>query len=263
MEPSRERSPLRPRRATLKADPFAQLKLLDLQAVDAALDLAAHRLATLPAAQAVRELTARRDEVAMERGRAQTAVDDLSREQRKADADVERVKTRRTRDRERVDSGQVGDARQLQALQHEIETLDRRISDLEDEDLEVMERLETAQTELEALGTEVERLEAELAEQVAARDAATAEIDEQRVRTEQERIAIAAEIPDALRALYERLRAQLNGVGVGEIAHGRCGGCRLDIGAADLARMRSAPPDEVLRCEECDRILVRTAESGI
>jgi predicted nucleic acid-binding Zn-ribbon protein len=47
------------------------------------------------------------------------------------------------------------------------------------------------------------------------------------------------------------------------IQHKRCSGCQLSIGAADLARMAAAPSDEVLRCEECNRILVRTSESGL
>lgn len=240
-----------------------QLRLLDLQALDASLDLARHRLETLPAAQAVRDLSDRRDDLVAERARAQTTADDLARDQRKADADVEQVKTRRTRDQERVDSGQVGDARQLQALQHEIETLDRRISELEDDELDVMERLDDAQRDVTRLQEELAGIEGELSEQTAARDESTAEIEVQTSTVSAERAEVAGEIAADLLALYERLRAQLGGVGVGAIQHGRCGGCRLDIGAADLARMRAAAPDEVLRCEECNRILVRTNESGI
>ena len=78
-----------------------------------------------------------------------------------------------------------------------------------------------------------------------------------------ERETLAARAPGDLLALYDKLRAQLGGVGVGALQHGRCGGCQLNVGAADLARMADAPSDEVMRCEECNRILVRTHESGI
>jgi predicted nucleic acid-binding Zn-ribbon protein len=252
-----------PEEHLLKADPFAQLKLLDLQAVDATLDQLAHRLATLPEELALRELTERHEDLSAEHGRLQTEVGDLAREQRKADADVEQVKTRRTRNRERIEAGQVSDPKQLQAMQHEIETLDKRISDLEDVEIDVMERLETAQADYAQQSRALEQLAAEIDETTAARDLAAGDIARLRTDAEAERVTLAAQIPDPLSVLYEKLRAQLGGVGVGMIQHKRCSGCQLNIGAAELARMVAAPSDEVLRCEECNRILVRTHESGI
>jgi hypothetical protein len=247
---------------TLKADPFAQLKLLDLQAVDAELDQLEHRLRNLAEHARLVELGSRRDEVSRDHGRYETEVADLSREQRKADADVEQVKSRLQRDQQRLDAGVVTDPKQIQAIQHEIETLHRRISDLEDEELEVMQRLEDAQGRLASLAAELARLDAETAEQTVARDTAASTIAEQRAKARAERDALARDLPPDLLTLYDRLRAQLGGVGVGALHQKRCGGCRLDVGAADLARIAAAPPDEVLRCEECNRILVRTAESG-
>lgn len=260
MEPP---SPIRPEEHALKADPFAQLRLLDLQAVDATLDQLTHRLATLPETLALSELADRHEDLSATHGRLQTEVGDLAREQRKADADVEQVKSRRNRNEERINAGQVADPKQLQAMQHEIETLDRRISDLEDVEIDVMERLETAQTEFADQSRELARLASEIDEKTSARDAASADIARLRSDAEAERATLSEQIPDDLRVLYDKLRAQLGGVGVGMIQHKRCGGCRLDIGAADLARMATAPSDEVLRCEECNRILVRTEESGL
>jgi predicted nucleic acid-binding Zn-ribbon protein len=126
-----------------------------------------------------------------------------------------------------------------------------------------MERLEQAQSELDGLNEELARIEAEAAELTLRRDEAATEITTRQSDARAERELIAADIPDNLLALYEKLRAQLGGVGVGALQHRRCGGCQLDVGAADLARMAAAPSDEVLRCEECNRILVRTTESGI
>ncbi|MBA2561179.1 MAG: hypothetical protein H0V07_15085 [Propionibacteriales bacterium] len=239
------------------------MKLLDLQRVDASLDQIAHRLTTLPARTALDQLEARRADAADQQGRLQTEVEDLGRAQRKADADVEQVRARRSRNRERIDGGLVSDPKQLQAMQHEVQTLDHRISDLEDEDLEVMERLEEAQARLDAVRRELADIESAVSEQTQVRDAAAAELGERRREGLAERDLLAADVPPDLLALYDKLRAQLAGIGVGALQHRRCGGCQLDVGAADLARMAAAPSDEVLRCEECDRILVRTAESGI
>lgn len=72
-----------------------------------------------------------------------------------------------------------------------------------------------------------------------------------------ERAAIVADLPDDLVARYERSRAQHGGVGVGELRHGRCEGCRLALTPADKARLSAAAEDELLRCEECGRLLVR------
>lgn len=247
----------------MKADRGAQLRLLDLQRVDSLLDQLTHRLETLPEAAAAKELEKQCADLDAEQWRLQTDVGDLGREQRKADADVEQVKTRRARNRERLDSGAVGDPKQIQAMQHENETLDRRIDELEEVELEVMERLEAAQNRLAEVSGELADVKESLAKKEQARDAVSADIAAEQKLAENERGEIASEIPADLLQVYDSLRARLNGVGVGAIHHGRCGGCQLDIGTAELAHMRSAPADEVLRCEECNRILVRTDESGL
>jgi predicted nucleic acid-binding Zn-ribbon protein len=74
---------------------------------------------------------------------------------------------------------------------------------------------------------------------------------------------IATEIPDDLLALYERIRADQAGVGAAHLQRGRCGGCRLELPPSEIEQLRKAPANEVIRCEECRRILVRTAESGL
>jgi predicted nucleic acid-binding Zn-ribbon protein len=222
-----------------------------------------HRLKTLPEHAALTELAERHSDLSAQHGKLRTDVDDLNREQRKADADVEQVKARRTRDRERVDKGLVGDPKQLQAMQHEIESLNKRISDLEDEELEVMERLETAQAQLARVEEELADVEKSIAVQTQARDVSAGDIAGRQKAAQAERDQLAAELPTDLLALYDKLRQQLGGVGAGALSQKRCGGCRLDVGAADLARFASAPPDEVLRCEECNRILIRTADSGL
>jgi uncharacterized protein len=194
---------------------------------------------------------------------AQTEVDDLGREQRKADADVEQVKTRRQRNQQRLDQGQVGSPKELEGLQHELQTLERRISDLEDAELDVMERLENAQTELDRLQSSIEEYDRSLGELEQRRDVAVRQIDEEVASAESERAQIVDGIPDDLLKLYERLRASHGGVGAAALVQRRCQGCRLELNAADLRAIAAAPDDEVLRCEECQRILVRTGESGL
>lgn len=190
-------------------------------------------------------------------------VDDTTAEQTKADADVEQVRARRERDQQRMDAGLIANPKDLERMQHELVSLAKRISDLEDVEIEVMERLETAQTELDARTAELEATQERIVVAQTSRDAGLAEIDAEVAEVSARREALAADLPADLLALYDKLRAAKGGVGASELRARRCGGCQLDITAADLAVIVKAPADEVVRCEECQRILVRTAESGI
>jgi len=188
---------------------------------------------------------------------------DLRRAQVKAETDVEQVRTRIDRDRKRLDAGQVSSPRELENLQSEIASLIRRQSDLEEVVLEIMERQEAAQGRREAAAAERAEIAADRDAVAARRDTALGEIGEQAGKAADRRAAVAGEEPQDLLALYERMRAQHGGVGAAALHRGQCEGCHLSLNTVDLNNIRRADPDEVLRCEECRRILVRTAESGL
>jgi predicted nucleic acid-binding Zn-ribbon protein len=247
----------------VKADPFVQLRLLDLQALDSALDRLAHKRKTLPQIVEIAKLDGLLDSVRSDVIVAETAVSDLQRDLDKAEADIEQVRVRRKRDEERLSSGAITQPKQLEELQHEVATLTKRQSDLEDAELEVMERMEEAQAglaQLTAARTDHETARGVLVDQ---REEAFLEIDTQARTTSEERAAVAGEIPADLLALYEKIRAAEGGVGAGPIERGRCGGCHVDLMNNEKAEFRAAPTDEVLRHESCGRIVVRTAESGL
>ncbi len=190
-------------------------------------------------------------------------VDDLTAEQKRADLDVEQVKTRRERDQGMIDAGQVKDPKALERMLGELQSLHRRITSLEDTELEVMERLETAQTELDSRTVELAAMEGEEAELRSAFQQKAGDLQNELSAVQQERSTIASGLPADLLALYEKLRAQKDGVGAAALRRRECEGCRLTLNASDLGIIAKAPTDEVLRCEECNRILVRTGESGL
>ncbi len=247
----------------MKADPFAQLKLLDVQTLDAKGDLLRHQRASLPELAEIASLSATRAEVADQIRDQQIVVDDLNSAQRKADADVEQVKARRTRDQDRMSQGLISNPKDLERMQHELETLERRISTLEDEELEVMEQLEDAQKLLDDLKQQVAGADERLAVLTAARDERTTEIDQELDGLTAQRAPAVEGMPEDLLALYEKLRTNRRGVGVAELRQRRCSGCQLTIDNAEIEVIRKAPSDLVIRCEECSRILVRTSESGL
>jgi hypothetical protein len=247
----------------VKAAPDAQLRLLDLQVLDSTLDRLAHRREALPELETIASLQARNDELSDDIVRAETDDSDLGREQARVDADVEIVRGRMQRDQQRLDSGQVGSPRELENLQSEIESLHRRQSDLEDAELEVMEQRETIQHRLAALQAELEQVTTSLTGTVQQRDEAWSEIDAETDTARAGRGELATTLPDDLMALYEKLRASSGGVGAARLHRGRCEGCHLQLNTTDLNHLRDAPDDDVVRCEECRRILIRTAESGL
>jgi predicted nucleic acid-binding Zn-ribbon protein len=247
----------------MKADPSAQLTLLDLQEIDSQVDQLRHQLAHPAEAAELAELQKRRAETDGWVRDQQIVVDDLTAAQAKADADVEQVKARRKRDQDRIDAGQIANPKDLERMQHELATLERRISVLEDEEIEIMEQLETAQTGLAALQSDLAEIDVRVATLVAARDERAGELRARLAEVEARRAPVAAGVPEDLLALYERLRTTRGGVGAALLRARQCGGCMLTLDPAAISAIRAKGEDEVVRCEECSRILVRTAESGL
>jgi predicted nucleic acid-binding Zn-ribbon protein len=246
----------------VKASLEAQLRLLELADLDAELSRLDHRRRSLPELEEYRRIEARDAGLRDEMAALEATESDLRREQAKAEADVDQVRSRVERDRTRLDAGQVSSPRELENLQSEIASLVRRQSDLEEIVLGVMERQEAAELRRKTLTQEEGDLARERDEVAARRDAALGEIGEQEEKAGSLRAGVAADVPGDLLDLYGKLRAQ-HGVGAAALRRGRCEGCHLSLNTVDLARIRAAPPDEVLRCEECRRILVRTPDSGL
>ncbi|HXP58106.1 MAG TPA: C4-type zinc ribbon domain-containing protein [Streptosporangiaceae bacterium] len=246
----------------MKASPEAQLRLLELADLDAELARLDHRRQTLPEIAQLEQIDARSKELRDGIVMADTELSDLDREQTRAERDVDQVRQRIDRDRTRLDGGQVSAARELSNLQSEVESLHRRQSDLEEVVLDVMERREGAETRRSELITEQESLAAQAAELTTKRDAALKEIGEQAAKAEASRATVVTDVPADVLTLYDKLRAQ-QGVGAAMLRRGSCEGCHLTLHTVDLNQIRATPADEIVRCEECRRILVRTAESGL
>jgi len=246
----------------VKAAHAAQLRLLDLQAEDTALAQLAHRRRTLPQLAALAERDIRSRDLGNELLDAETSAQDVADEQKRLEAEIDAVRGRASRDEQRMQSGGLP-AKELEGLQHEVATLARRQGNLEDDLLEVMEQQESVDASVAELRGRRDALEQEIAELGAERDAAFTEIDAMIAARTQQRAAIVGDIPADLLALYERAREQGGGSGAAVLRQRRCEGCRIELSGSELSRVRTADADEVVRCDNCRRILVRTAESGL
>jgi len=245
----------------VKAEPAVQRQLLDLAEVDAELARVAHRRRNLPElaeiTEAEKRLRERRDALVA----AQTTASDLEREVSKQEREIESVRARAERDRKLMESGSVS-AKQLADLERELETLARRQSVLEDDQLELMERKEAVDADVRRTAAEVDKAEQELADAQRRRDEALADLDTTQARREADRKNLVPKLPENLLALYERVRAH-KGIGAALLKSRRCGACQLELDRSSIAEIKAAPDDEVVQCENCDAILVRTPESGL
>jgi len=127
----------------------------------------------------------------------------------------------------------------------------------------VMERLEQLQGSLDAGEAQLVVLEGQIDQAKAALATQQAELKTEFTQVQGERAQLASAIPEDLMALYERIREHKGGVAAAALRRKECLGCGLVLNTAELAMVASAPADDVLRCEECSRILVRTSESGL
>jgi uncharacterized protein len=246
----------------VNAEPAAQLRLLELQAADTAAAQLAHRRHVLPEIASIAAIEARGDQLKAQVVDLQTQLADVDAGQRQLENEVDTVRSRAERDQTRLLAGGIP-AKELEGLQHEITSLARRQGTLEDDLLEVMEQREALDTQLSEVSAQLAAAEQERAELVVTRDAAFAEIDAALAQRQADRAGIAAGLPADLLALYDKVSAANGGTGAAALHQRRCEGCRIELAGNELAGVRKAAPETVVRCENCRRILVRTAESGL
>lgn len=245
----------------MKAEPAVQRQLLELAKADAELSRVEHRRRTLPElaeiGDAEKALRERRDALVS----TQTAASDLDREITRQEKEVESVRARGDRDRKLMESGSVS-AKQMTDIQHELDTLARRQTALEDDLLELMERREALEMDARHTGAEVDKAEESLADAKRRRDEALADLDTTQARRDEDRAKLLPKFGDDLLRLYERVREQ-KGIGAALLRARRCGACQLELDRNTVAEIKAAPEDEVVRCDNCGAIMVRTLESGL
>lgn len=232
--------------------------LLEVQDHDTHLDQLRHRRATLPERGEITRLEQEVARVDRQVAGVEVVLDDLTRQQRRLEDDVAGIEAKAASVHTTLYGGTVTSPRELQDLQSELDALRRRQADLEDQVLELMERLEEPQAECEALGNERARHHETLEAARRSLTAAEAEVDVEIAAVTAERDALAADVPPALLDEYRRLREGLGGIGAARLeAGGRCGGCQLLLSAVERDRIKGLAPDALVHCEECGRLLVR------
>lgn len=243
----------------MNASPEQQRLLLDVADLDRRIRQA-ERARTQPEhAARINELAALRQAQLRDLTVATGVLDDARAELRRLEADVAVVEQRRARDAERL--AVATNPKDAQALESELASLSRRTSDLEDQELEVMARVEESESAVAAQQAVIDATTAEGTDLTARAKAAVAAATEEGERLVRDRAAIVSGIDEALVAEYTRRAARTTGAAL--LRGGTCEGCRMVLSGIDLTTIRQAPAEQVVSCPECGCILVRTEESGL
>ncbi len=239
-------------------DPWAYLKILDIQGLDTKLDQIAHKLKNLPERIEADKLRAQYEALKYREVAAVTETADRELEVRKAENDVEQVRIRLEKDSELLQSGTISDSKQLTELQHEVDSLKRRQELLEDEEIAIMQQLEDSQKNVENVRADLAQVTQKLQKADEQVTVLVANLEAEQEEIFNERAAESKSIPDELLKVYEKARTENRGIGASTLETGKCNGCQIQFSNADLAKFRNSADGELIRCEECRAILVKS-----
>ena len=240
----------------MQASTEQQGLILELQLLDNEIMQANTKLKSLPEIEQLlhieKRVTAANDELSVVKSES----DQIALELRRGEVDVETVTDRIKKDEARLSSGNAT-PKELEQLQHEVETLKKRQESLEEIELEIMIRNDAVIARSNTLTTDLSSLQT-LKDEISGRlQSATDEINKVIADKNTARNVVANKIEKALLDLYEKIRGNGGGVGAAALVGNKCNGCNLAINAVEMERIKSLAKDELLRCEECRRILVR------
>ena len=240
----------------MQASTEQQSLILELQLLDNEIMQANTKLKSLPEIEQLlhieKRVTAANDELSVVKGES----DQIALELRRGEVDVETVTDRIKKDEARLSSGNAT-PKELEQLQHEVESLKKRQEALEEIELEIMIRNDAVIARSNTLTTDLSSLQT-LKDEISGRlQSATDEINKVIAEKNTARTLVANKIEKALLDLYEKIRGNGGGVGAAALVGNKCNGCNLAINAVEMERIKSLAKDELLRCEECRRILVR------
>jgi len=231
--------------------------LLAVQEHDTQADQLRHRSATLPVRAEITRVEEDLRVFDQRLAEVDARAGELARSQKRLEDEIASLNGRAEQAEKQLYSGSVTNPRELQALQDDVASIRRRISHLEDEQLEIMELADPVEADRdELLAARAERV-AELDRLRSELSAAEAEIEEELAQVARSRAEAAAAVPDDLWPEYDRLRRTRGGVAIARLVGSTCQGCHLTLSAVELDRIRKLPLDEPVHCEECGRLLVR------
>jgi uncharacterized protein len=231
--------------------------LIELQAHDSALSQLHHRRGHLPEHTETSALHDTITRLTTESAASRDVHRSLSERMAKIESAVHELDAKISGVEATMFSGTITSPRELQGFEADIASLKKRRSELEDDELALIEEAEPLDAMLAEFDAKHAHAQSEIERLSLAIIAAQAEIDVDAARHVAERSALVATLDPPTVALYEATRAKNRGIGAAVLEHGTCMSCKITLPAIELDRIRHLPPDEMVRCEECSVIIVR------
>ncbi len=232
-------------------------RLLDLQANDTAADQLRHRRKSLPEHAALVELDRKERAVRAEVAEPQAERDGLARDQKRLEDEIATVEGKAAHVEKQLYDGSMTSPKEAQGLQADLESLKRRQGTLEDEVIDLMERIEPLDEQLAASVVSLAGIDVEREQVKASLAASEVAIDGEIAQNAAAREALVDAVPARLIAEYERIRGGEGGIGVARLQGATCLGCHISLAAAEVDVMKRLPADELAYCPDCGRLLVR------
>lgn len=228
--------------------------LLELQATDHRVRKLRHQLEDLPEQRQLEVTLARAGELDRQHDDLRVELERASSRQRQLEREVEVLTERRDAERARLYDGSVANAREMKAVEAEIETTVRRIDEHEELLLEVLEQVDALESTAATLVADGEAARARAAELERARDEEAMHLLAELGELEADRDRRASILPEALLRRYEEAAERAGGTGVGKLVDNSCTACRLSMSRADVGELLAGPP--LTTCPSCRRLLV-------
>ncbi len=229
-------------------------RLLELQGLDLKVDRLEARRKEIESGAELEEARGRADEVEQKVGEIRLALDSIGREEKRLEHEISSVAQRIQAEQKRLYDGTVANPKELSSIQAEIESLGRRKTRLEDEEIGQMEHREELESHLPPLEKELGELRQRVDEVEASAARELTEIAKSLEELRSERESFAPDIDEEIMDLYEDLRAQKKGVGAAALIDGVCQGCHEKLSAMAIDKLKRT--EGVRRCEYCRRILI-------
>lgn len=237
----------------MKASEAQQADLLGLANLDLEISRSKAAIKNLSSGAQFAELRGVQRDLAAKLINARNALDSVELELKRSETDLGLVEQRIAKDITRLNS--TNNAKDAQGIQSELESLNRRKSDLEDIELAILDQKEEASAVFATVSTDKSAVDDELS---ASEDRNEAEIIKLRSGLDlmtNSRAQQAARLATELIELYEKKAAR--GVPVARLAGRECGACQISLGASAFNELEALPRDELATCPECQAILIR------
>jgi predicted nucleic acid-binding Zn-ribbon protein len=238
----------------MKATEAAQQDLLALGAIDIEIGRTKRAVAKLVSGEQHDEIRSRVREVAGRLIQARNQLDDASLELERAEADLKVVDARIVKDNAALKSTSIPSV--ATGIQHELATLARRKSELEDIEIAILEKRELLEASFAEITAEKAAVDAELSQAQSASEQEIIKLKSGLSLQGLDRDQLVARIPADLLEAYERKAGR--GSGVGRLVGRECSACHIGIDAVAYAAITALAKDELAECPECSAFLVRS-----